>query len=253
MKRSPFAPKTYAKNVHIQLGPLTVNCSLMSIISATKKNVAKKKLVGPEGQDIHQVYQDDIGNIYSPKDTQYKSLDTGKVFDKTQYKETVANITVPKNDLRFDLVDISVENKIYPSNNNPYVVAPKNDRDVLVNDLLVSVLGENAPFLALTYGVVRDMEGMFRLVSWDGKLLVQKQYSPELFKNLDKHAPPVDLAVICNVTDMLSNTVIEYNPDNFKDKHIARLTSLVGGDTVEEQEDRKSNYQDIVRYLSSFT
>jgi hypothetical protein len=234
----------------IQIGGTLIRGSLMPIVQQGKKEKAKKHLANSKGERVKQVWVDSDDNIYPKSELVYVSAETNAVITKKEYEEAHQPEELPKNVLSFAVHERSALDIIVPSNTRPYAFKPRSDKWSQLNCSALFQVLSNEDLVLLSYGIVRDSEGLFRLFTWNNRLVVRKMESPENLMDssfeIEDLASPEDVAMMRKQLVMM---VAEPELDNYRDRHLQRLTRLAQGDTLEPERHEISAFKKQVNGL----
>jgi len=230
-----MAPRTYANDVTLSIGPLTTRGRLIGVKNSAAEDPGFK-LCSPNGEPVEKRYVDAAGKVY-----EYGELGRAYVDDegnlvpvdpeaiKEAKKSTlplnVINITVHPRD--------SVDRYLYPSGKHQgYIFEPKykDSKNKLVVEpnnmatydvICAAIAGSNHAFVAKAN--IQNNEALFRLSMYQGAVVVQRQLVPSELHQFDITHSPVRAAVKRKVVAMVSNVVEEFSFDTYTNDVTERL------------------------------
>lgn len=204
-------PKTYCSNFTVRLKlaeliNLDVIGSLLGI-HATPPKDSITSLAGPNGEDLKQMYvpvsllskeviptnqllnRGDCTIINKQQNDEEGT--TEKIVLNKDHLKGIAESSLPKNVMQLTVHNKrEVESVMYPAKDGQsYVIYPKEDVDNLQHyQLLVSAI-DNSDLAFCSMVNLQGHEGLFRLETWRGRLVIIKQAFPE---NLVEHTEPME-------------------------------------------------------------
>jgi non-homologous end joining protein Ku len=195
MTQPNFPLNKYVSKLDIHLGQVTVSGALYPIRKSKGKGsgYVKPQLVSPAGNPVKQYYKDEAtGEFWLPGECNkgvVKDDDSVVVLDTELLQEAKAS-ELPKNVMVLSVHDqAEVEGQLFPSDNNAYILYPDSDNPINAKwgeFITAAVSGSEGELAFLGMINLKNHEGLFRLTTWRGHLVVQKQLYPD---ELNPHEP----------------------------------------------------------------
>lgn len=230
---------TYVKTLTVRVGPIMFTGSLVPVTVNCDKETPYVQ-VSPAGKRVKQRYEDEDGNLLWPNELQYGRLDPDEpvkknrkvveVIDRETVKAAQESKTegLTQNHLDFSVHSADTANKVFPSDNTAYVVYPTdNTANKNYYDVIHAMVASGEVTL-MTYGLVRVSEATFRLVSWNGSLVLQRITSPESIRHNSPQAGSVEPKSLDKVMMVAKSLITEFDPDSYVNQRKARLKAVVG-------------------------
>jgi non-homologous end joining protein Ku len=229
----------YVSQLTMHFGSATTVGSLFGIRATD--NSGKYKLCTPEGGRVHQMYQDDEGNLY-----EYDDLARGELDEETNTISVVSDEDIkaakesklPDNVITLTAHDKNdVEEFLFPSGNQAYIFKPviKKGKKVVedpVNvqwyDFINTILRETDTALIGKCNL-RNHEGLFRLGRYQGYITLQKQMYPEELNRFDEWTSSLELPVRNKANELSRRAIKGFEPKEYEDEVKKRLVKLTPG------------------------
>ena len=223
--------KKYVTNFTIHLGTATVSGSLFPI--RAKSTAARPKLVSPHGNPVSQRYLDVVTEeIFQPAEcVRGVEKDDGSIaLIETEDLALAKASQLPKDIMNVTVHDASeVESFLFPSDNNAYILYPTTADPINKNwgDFIVSAVAGSEGKLAFLATVnLRGHEGLFRLTTWRGHLVIQKQLYPADLNPHDQYAPELTKKMQSKAVQVAQAMVKPFDPATYRDSVAERVNEL---------------------------
>lgn len=263
--------KAYVSKFTIRLGPISM---VGRLISLPKPGQKKKKypfvLSTPSGEPVQQRYisESDPSVLYTTEELHraIKKEDGTLIPVET---ETIAE--TKKSELAKDVINLTVHDadavndSLFPADTNAYVFEPDFSDPVNIqwHALITALLAEHPEFAYVGICNLRNSEGLFRIVLWRNRLVVQRLMYPDeindhgaLEKNLQG---AVDDAAVAKAVKMLTKLNTPFVADEYVDttrENLLALTAAVAessdGTVVTAKQESKGGGFDMMAALDSF-
>lgn len=220
--------KSYVSNMVIHIGPATISGRLVGVRKPADPE-SKTKLVAPTGESVRQVYQTPAGEIYQRADLESAKIDendAAAILDAEALK-AASTSALPKDIMNVTVCSLEdVENSTYASDNNAYVFYPSEgdpSNKIQADGLAYAIARGNMAFVAIMN--LRNHEGLYRLSSWRGHIILQKLLYPEM---LNPHETVVldESTTNKKIAMLLESLSVGFDPDDYRDQ-IARAKQAV--------------------------
>lgn len=264
--------KAYVSKFTIRLGPISM---VGRLISLPKPGQKKKKypfvLSTPNGEPVQQRYisESDPSVLYTT-DELHRAI---KKDDGTLVPVETETITeVKKSELAKDVINLTVHDadavndSLFPADTNAYVFEPDFSDPVNIqwHSLITALLAEHPEFAYVGICNLRNSEGLFRIVLWRDRLVVQRLMYPDeindhgaLEKDLQGH---VDDAAVAKAVKMLTKLNTPFVADEYVDttrENLLALTAAVAessdGAVATAKKESKGGGFDMLAALDSFS
>lgn len=206
---------TYVSNLTLRLGPIVSNGKLVSVQKPkSKQSKPVFHFVTPTGDAVRRAYVDETGTQWNEEDLLKEQVlthaekETGveaAVLTQDQINEQKGSI-LPKDIVNLTVHDkAEVEKYLFPGQTNAYVFIPdsKDPANEQWYAMLLRLIDESGKAFVATANI-KNFEGIFRLSTWRGNLIVQKQVFPE---DLNPHADP-ELRYPCDEKALAKGKVV---------------------------------------------
>lgn len=229
----------YVSQLTMQFGSATTIGSLFGIRATD--NSGKYKLCSPEGQRVHQMYQDDEGNLF-----EYDELKRGKLNEETNTVDIVSEEDIKsakESKLPDNVITLTAHDKneidefLFPSGSQAYIFKPvvKNGKKVIEDpinvqwyDFINTILRETDTALIGKCNL-RNHEGLFRLGRYKGYITLQKQMYPEELNQFDEWTSSLELPVRNKANELSRKAIKTFEPKKYEDEVKKRLVKLTPG------------------------
>lgn len=244
MGNTTVKPKltSYVSVFTLRLGPISTTGKLVSVTLSDKAaGKPTYNYIAPGGKAVNRVFQDTDGKVWKEAE-----LSKGIVTDvSTVAVDSVAiaaakESLLPQNVLNVTVHDaVEVDRGLFPSDHNAYVLYPDGDdpANAKWHDFIVGTLTDNKCEKTLV-GMcnLRGNEGLFRVTTWRGRLVIQRQKFPT---DLNDHEiagkPSVTKAEVSKGISMLDKLAAPFNPESYRNTIAERQIKLIeaaqAGDT----------------------
>lgn len=248
--------KSHVSNMTLRLGPITSNGRLVAI-RKTAPSAPKFKMVTPDALPVQQRYlEPESGKLYETKDLARAIVIDGetKVVDAAAAKEAKATTNLPKNVLSLVAHDASdVDGKTFPSDKNAYIFIPdENDpANVQYAELLLAMLDGSGKAL-VGLASIRNVEGMYRISTWRGHLVVQQQLYPE---EINDHEPTHSTNMLADkAIKVIDKLTIPFDPELYRDNSAENISEFMATHEgeVPTESDEADTVIDIASALDAF-
>ena len=262
--------KAYVSKFTIRLGPISM---IGRLISLPKPGQKQKKypfvLSTPDGKPVQQRYinesnpsvlytTDELHRAIKKEDGTLVPVETEKITEvkKSELAKDVINLTVHDAD--------AVNDSLFPSDANAYVFEPDFSDPVNIqwHSLMVALLAEHPEFAYVGICNLRNSEGLFRIVLWRDRLVVQRLMYPDEINDhgaLEKDLQgAVDDAAVAKAVKMLTKLNTPFVADEYVDttrENLLALTAAVAGSSdgiVAAKKESKGGGFDMLAALDSF-
>lgn len=226
---APAGMKAYVDTFTIELGPASTKGTLVGVRgSGTSKPTFK--YVSPSGDPVKQVYRDEAGNVFDVGD-----LSKATVTDDKELKvvDEEALAAAKKSPLPKDVMTLTVhqaadvEDHMFPSASNAYVFYPdltNPSNKGWYDFILTAVQDRRIAFMATVN--LRNYEGLYRLTSWRGHLVIQKMSYPEELNSHDTVEVKLSVADRKKALAMIDSLAVPFDIDTYRDATVARLQAV---------------------------
>lgn len=261
-----LAYKSYVSDLTIQLGNLTTTGRLTPIRKPAKE--PEFVLIAPDTKEpVYQVFRDPDGRIWEKKDLGRAVEEPKGVFTPVDPDAVLEarRSKLPPNVLTLTAhTREDVERHCFPSDHNAYVfdyikkdrkgkpVKP-NPRDVQTYNILYRLLEtEDIAFLGICN--IRQYEGLYRLTTYHGNLMLQRQLYPNEVYEYEPKEIELPKAVERKAKSLVGKMIQKFDPDQYRDATVERLKAIEAGDfesnatPIEEELDE----EDILELLDNF-
>lgn len=244
--------KAYVSKFTIHLGPITMNGRLISVKTpGTKTAKAPFVMATPDGKPVEQRYieKGNPAKMYLPGElTRAVQTETGLApvahagvvaeTKKSDLPDNVLNLTVHNSD--------DVDSALFPAEFNAYVFEPDASDPVNLqwHSLMLALLDQTAEYTLIGVCNLRNTEGLYRLVVWRNRLVVQRMMYPA---DVHDHGPlekaltvDLDKKTVTKARKMLASLNAPFVADTYVDATREKLATLAdvvaasGGVTVAE-------------------
>lgn len=264
---------TYVSDLTIRVGPMATKGRLVSVQkSDAKSSKPVFSFVTPDGAEVERVFRDaDTGEIYEQDQLLKQEVisfadkedgKTGAIVSQEQIDATkAAQAQLPKNVVKVSVHDkAEVESFLYPSKHASFVFQPdSNDPadEQWYNMIVELVRASDKAFVAVAN--IKNHEGLYRLLLWNDKLVLQRQSWPEDLN--DVPTPETEFSIDettlgkgLKAIDKLTET---FDPDTYRNRQgeaLAALTEAVkaGNVVVAAPEKAKKEAIDLGSILDAF-
>lgn len=223
--------KTYAKSFTIHVGPLSMRGKLTSVQAPVTrgKGGGSYKTCSPNKQPVTQVWRDPDDNIWETSDLQkYIEGEDGEmlIVDQEAVKEAKVS-QLPKNLMVAAVHKISDMDELWPSNGkNSYVFEPDaaDPRNTMLAEVFTRALSSGK------YGIIalinlQNHEGLFRLIVWRGRLVLQPQIYTDKINPHEEHEFRVESKATKKVQNLFEKLESDFAASDYEDGTIDRITA----------------------------
>lgn len=255
--------KSYVGKFTLRLGPIQTTGRLVSLYaSKASTDTTSFKMYSPEGEKVWQAYTDGSGVIYKTADLKYGTTNENGEFVLLTKEEldTIKTSTLPKNVMNMTVHNAAdVGEKLAPvKSGGAYVFYPDEDDPANVQwaHLLTDLL-ERGDKALVGYVNLQNYEGLFRLVVWRGRIVVQKQAYPEdINPHEDYEREASSLDAIEKAAGLLEKLTADFNAESYTDNIKAKVKdttdSLIESGEVTIEESPVVDTFDILAALDDF-
>jgi non-homologous end joining protein Ku len=226
----------WVSDLTLRIGPIQTTGALTGVRKSKQK--AKKpsfRYVTPEGKAVQQRYVDD-------EDTQYTVDQLGKatVVTDDEGNETLVPVaaeaiakakesSLPKNIVNLTVHPAAqVNRELYQSEANGYVFTPNEDdpANVAWHDLLIRLVADKSNAY-ISKANVRGNEGLYRLTTWNGRLVLQRVlYPAEVNEYADVDLNPVASETVEKFEQWVTTQTVPFDPNEYEDNVAANLAAM---------------------------
>lgn len=263
--------KAYVSQFVVHLGPITMNGRLISIKQpGVKQKAAPFVLATPNGDPVVQRYivESDPSKLYT-YDELTRAVKTETGLATVEHAGIVAD--TKKSDLPKDVLNLTVHPKadvdagLFAADSNAYVFEPDASDPVNLqwHSLMLALLTKDDEHAFIGVCNLRNNEGLFRLVVWRGRIVVQKMTYPA---DLHDHGAleddlmvDLDDKTVAKAMKMAASLNESFVPQSYVDATREKLTMLadvVAGTTskpaAKKAEKKKSADFDLDAALEAF-
>jgi hypothetical protein len=203
------------------------------------------RMVTPEGGPVTQMYRDDQGAIYMPSELKRgveQEDGSIRIFD-TEQVQAVRSSPLPLNIMVASVHRANeVAEHLYPSPHYAYIMQPvvKNQKNKPVPDPVndkwydfMAVLVREATDLVFL-GVAKiaksnSSEALYQLGTYQGYVTVQRMLYPEALNQFEVIHPELKPTEMKKAVAIAHKLAQPFDPIDFSDASISRLTQLVSG------------------------
>lgn len=250
---------SYVTDLELSFGAAKTKGRLVGVKRADAKT--KFTYCTPDGNPVHQVYKDDLGNEYTVGDLHKGVMED----DVLKYigKEIVDE--AKKSELPYNVVSMtphtqeSVERYLFPSNNQAYVFEvgfkdktkwigrddPKMDPAlVAAHDFIVAMLNNSgAVFLSLAN--IKNFEGMYRISLYQGHIVLHKQCFPDELNQFEESLTQIPPAALKKGLQLVTQRLTDFDPNNYKSPVAENLAKLAQGEYAPAEAPAKEDKADF--------
>ena len=263
--------KAYVSKFTIRLGPISM---IGRLISLPKPGQKQKKypfvLSTPNGDPVSQRYinendptvlytSDELHRAVKKPDGTLVPVEAEKITEtkKSELAKDVINLTVHDADV--------VNDSLFPADTNAYVFEPDFSDPVNIqwHSLITALLAEHPEFAYVGICNLRNNEGLFRIVLWRDRLVVQRLMYPDeindhgaLEKDLQGN---VDSAAVAKAVKMLAKLNTPFVADEYVNttrENLLALTAAItessDGTVTAVKKESKGGGFDMMAALDSF-
>jgi hypothetical protein len=221
------------------IGDFTIRCgSILStrgrLLPLRQSAPPRPKYCTPDGKPVTQVYRDEAGGLWSidqlgrataDKDGNLTLINTEAVEQAKTSDLTLntLNLTVHKAD--------EVDGQIFPEKSNAYVFDPTikvnrkiiNDPDNVEAHDFLNFLVNDSGFAFMGKCNFNNYEGLYKLSSYKGHILVQKYLFPHEMNEYDQLAVTVDRADKAKLLKIMDVVAQPFDPESYENVVTQRL------------------------------
>lgn len=232
----------YVSDLTLRMGPMATNGKLFSVQKSDQKSSKKMfQLLSPEGSKVERVYRNsENGEIYEESSLLKQEVlsqvekDAGKeaaVVTQEQIEATKAAVEkLPPNVVNVTVHDVTnVEQHLFPSKHSTFAFLP-NPKDPVNGqwyDLITAIL-EQSDKAFISVANIKNHEGLYRLLAWDGHLVLQRQCWPGDLNDLPEPESQgeVDPTVVTKGVNAVNKMTVEFDPESYRNKQGEALNAL---------------------------
>lgn len=254
--------KSYVGKFTIRLGPIQTTGKLVSLYTSKSKNDQTSfKMYSPDGDKVWQAYTDGSAS-YKQSELKYGTVNENGEFvllTKDQL-DVIKASKLPKNVMNLTVHDADeIGETLAPvKSGGAYVFYPDEDDPANVQwaALLTRLLNDRNKAL-VGYVNLQNYEGLFRLVVWRGRIVVQKQAYPEDINPHEEYElPEVDDGAVEKASVLLDKLTAPFDAANYTDNIKAKVKDVTDamiedGEAV-VQESPVTDSFDILSALDNF-
>lgn len=249
--------KSYVSEMTLRLGPVTSNGSLVGVrASVTKEKKTPFKMVTPDGQAVQQQYLAGDGSTWKPGELARGIEIDGEIkIVEAEVAKVAKSSGLPKNVLSLVAHESSeVDSKTFPSDKNAYIFVPnaKDPANSQYSDLLIGMLDKSDKAL-VGLASIRNVEGMYRLTTWRGHLVVQQQLYPE---DINDHETNESESLLADKgIKIIDKLTVPFDPEMYRDtsaENINAFLSTYEGGIENTKADKADTVLDIASALDAF-
>jgi non-homologous end joining protein Ku len=261
-----MARRAYVGDFTFRLGAIVTRGKLMSIRNSESDKATKLHYISPDGLPVAQVYRCANGNVYLREDLGKAKLDEdGNLIpvdaDAVADAKTSA---LPLNSIDLNVHKTSeIDNFLFPDKSQAYIFVPwiKNSSgkkvDDPVNDKWAEILNSvvRNPNVALVGRCnLNNHEGMFRLSTYKGHIVLQKQLYPEEVNHFDELDIALTSTEQAKVDRLVDALVKPFNAEDYPNEITQRVIQATSADfdpsTLAEAKE-KDNEVDVLSALDA--
>lgn len=221
--------KSYTNSFTIHIGPLSMRGRLVSVQSPVTrgKGNGSYKTCSPNKQPVSQAWTDPEGGVWKTGDLlRYMEGEDGEMIIVDQEAIKLAKASqLPKNLMVASVHKLTDMDELWPSSDkNSYVFEPDaaDPRNVQLAEVFTRALASGK------HGVISQInlqnhEGLFRLIVWRGRLVLQPQIYTDKINPHDQHDFRVDAKATQKVQDLLGRLETEFEASYYKDNTVDRI------------------------------
>jgi non-homologous end joining protein Ku len=251
--------KAYVSDMTLRIGPITTNGKLISAYATDSEKAASFKFCTPDGEAVKQKYVAEDGSVWNKSDLAfYQESDDGNIsiFSQEQVNAAKAS-TLPKNVMNLTVHNADdVAGQLYPNKAAvSYVFYPHTNDPANVQwyDLLVNLLERDEKAL-VGFCNLQNYEGLFRLIVWRGRIILQKQTYPNELNPHEDYENAAPKEAVKKAISLLEKLTAPFDQDTYQNNVKAKLANLQSSDTNDHSTIVKSvtDSFDILSALENF-
>lgn len=225
-----IAPRAYVSEFQIALGPIRLTGKLVKVTRSGSDEYRRFTSVCPDCQNPTPVFQQYVCTADPTHVHPMGELDKAKDIDGTLVRMTVEDIAEAKtSDLPSNRFVATVHpadevlNSTYDSD-NAYLFLPSDD-DPEALAMLTHVIDKSGKaFIAMVN--LRNNEGLFRLTTWRGYVVVQKLYWPDDCNSFDDVTAECDEVLAAAGQSFVDKITKPFDADEYKSSVKERLLEM---------------------------
>jgi len=226
----------WVSDLTLRIGPIQTSGALTGVRkSKTKYKKSTFKYVTPEGEAVQQRYVDKAGTQFTVDQLGKATAvidDEGNEILVPVAADAIAKAkesSLPKNVVNMTVHPATqVDRLLYQSDTNGYVFTPDDSDPANVNwhDLLLRLLADrNKAFISKAN--VRGNEGLYRISTWNGRIVLQRVLYPAEVNEYDDVTPnPVAHETVEKFEAWVENQSAAFDPDDYEDNVTANLAAM---------------------------
>lgn len=232
-----MAPRTYANDVTLTLGPIMTRGRLLGVRDSSAKPKGFK-FCSPSGEPVEQRYVDAAGNVYERDELGRAYVDDeGNLvpIDPEAVKEA------KKSDLPLNSLKVTVHQRqdvdkfLYPSGEHQgYVFEAKykdsknklvvDENNMAAYDLICATIAESEHAF-VTQANVQNNEGLFRLSIYQGLVVVQRQQVPSELHQFDVARSKIQASLKRKAMALATSLVEDFSFDTYTNRTTERMAA----------------------------
>jgi len=254
--------KPYISEFTLRFDPMNIRGSMIGVRKSEPSIKPQWTLVSPDGNPVEQFYKDvETGNLFTSNqcDRKFESGGETTIVDVETLKAIKAS-DLPNNIMGLTVHPAeAVDNACYPDKGQGYLFYPdaSDPANVALSAAFVAAIDSSPDKAFIGVCNFHGFEGLFRVETWRGRLVFQKQLYPNEVNDHD--TVPV---VVDNNTKMLKNffdkKVQEFDPTTYRNATIEKqLKALEDPSTIESVKDKvevpsEADISDLLASLENF-
>lgn len=258
--------RAYVGDFTFRLGAIVTRGKLMSIRNSESDKATKLHYITPDGLPVSQVYRCANGGVYLREELGKAKMDEdGNLIPVN----ADAVVDAKKSALPINSIDLNVHKSsevddfLFPDKSQAYVFVPwiKNSSgkkvDDPANDKWAEILNSvvRNPNVALVGRCnLNNHEGMFRLSSYKGHIVLQKQLYPEEVNHFDQLDVALTSAEQAKVERLVDALVKPFNVEDYPNEITQRVIQATASDfdpSILEASKAKDTEVDILSALDA--
>lgn len=254
--------KPYVSEFTLRFDPMAIRGSMIGVRKSDSTIKPTWKMISPTGHAVEQFYKDvETGDLYTSTecDRVFESGGESTIVDVETLKDIKAS-DLPNNIMALTVHPVgAVDTACYPDKAQGYLFYPdtSDPANAALAAAFVAAIDSSTDKAFVGVCNFHGYEGLFRVSTWRGRLVFQKQLYPNEVN--DHEALPV---VVDNNTKMLKNffdkKVQEFDPTTYRNSTIEKqLKALEDPKSIESIKDKvevpsEADISDLLASLENF-